>query len=162
MPTARSALVLVLALAALRCASAAAGTAPDPGAARDAIRRTDEEFARFAGEKGLAEAFAAYAAPDATILPNGADPVRGRGPIRAMFAGLTGVTLTWKPYAAEVSASGDLGYTLGTYESRFKDDDGRPVTHNGKYCTIWKKQPDGTWKYIVDVGNPSPPPAANP
>ncbi len=155
----RRSMLVVLTLASFRCASATAN-APAEEAGRDAILRADEEFARYAQERGLAEAFASYAAEDATILPNGGNPVKGRAAIRAVFASSSGTTLTWKPFAAEVSRSGDLGYTLGTYESRSTDPAGKAVTRYGKYCTIWKKQPDGTWKYVVDLGNPSPAPAA--
>jgi len=147
---------LASALFCLQCASAP--PAPDPQSARAAILRADEDFARLAQSKGVAEAFATYAAEDATILPAGANPVEGREAIRAFFAGASGLVLTWKPFFAQVAASGDLGYTLGTYESRSTGDDGKPVTRHGKYCTIWKKQPDGSWKYIVDLGNPSPAP----
>ncbi len=152
-----------LCLTILRCASAPASTAPASAASADrgAILRADEEFARFAQERGVADAFAVYAAEGATILPNGGNPVRGREAIRALFASSSGTVLTWKPFAAEVSRSGDLGYTLGTYESRSTDAAGKAVTRYGKYCTIWKKQPDGTWRYVVDLGNPSPAPAGS-
>jgi ketosteroid isomerase-like protein len=69
-----------------------------------------------------------------------------------------GATLVWKPVKAEVSQSGDLGYTIGTYESRGPGPDGRFVTRYGKYCSVWKKQKDGAWKWVVDVGTPSAPP----
>lgn len=154
-------MLLALSFTTLRCASAPASTAPLSAASaeRGAILRADEEFARAAQEKGLAEAFAAYAAEDATILPNGGNPVTGREAIRGLFASSSGTVLTWRPFAAEVSRSGDLGYTLGTYESRSTDAAGKAVIRYGKYCTIWKKQPDGTWRYVVDLGNPSPAPA---
>ena len=149
---------MTLGLAA--CASAPSSSSPASSGDREAIRRADEDFSRYAQEHGIAEAFAAYAAPDATILPGGSEPVRGPDAIRAFFASSAGSVLIWKPYAAEVSSSGDLGYTLGTYESRSKDADGKPVSRYGKYCTIWKRQPDGKWKYVVDLGNPSPAPKA--
>ena len=152
---------LSLALAACATAPPSSSSPADLSAARDAIRRADEDFARYAQDHGIAEAFAAYAARDATILPAGAEPVKGPDAIRSFFASSAGTVLLWKPYAAEVSAAGDLGYTLGAYESRSKDSAGNPVTRYGKYCTIWRKQPDGKWKYVVDLGNPSPPPARN-
>jgi ketosteroid isomerase-like protein len=147
---------LTATLFSLHCASAP--PAPDPQSVRAAILRADEDFARLAQQKGIAEAFATYAAEDATILPAGANPIEGREAIRSYFAAATGLTLTWKPVLSQAAASGDLGYTLGTYESRSTGEDGKPVTRYGKYCTIWKKQADGTWKYIVDLGNPSPAP----
>jgi hypothetical protein len=36
-----------------------------------------------------------------------------------------------------------------------------PLTDKGNYVTVYRKQPDGTWKLVVDIGNtalPAPPP----
>jgi len=63
-----------------------------------------------------------------------------------------------KPFHADIAASGDLGYTLGTYELRAKDEAGKATVAYGKYCSVWKKQPDGSWKWVVDVGTSSPEP----
>ncbi len=112
-----------------------------------------------AQDGGIGEAFVAYAAPDATLLPANQNPVTGRDGVRLQFADLPeGTRLSWKPFRADASRGGDLGYTLGTYEFHSKDADGKDVTRYGKYCSIWKKQPDGTWKWVVDIGNPSPAP----
>jgi ketosteroid isomerase-like protein len=64
--------------------------------------------------------------------------------------------LTWTPVGADISASGDLGYTYGTFEFRSKDKDGKPIIEHGKYTSIWKKQKDGSWKVALDMGNASP------
>ena len=63
--------------------------------------------------------------------------------------------LTWTPVGADISASGDLGYTYGTYEFSSKDKDGKTVVDHGKYTSIWKKQGDGSWKVVLDMGNSS-------
>jgi ketosteroid isomerase-like protein len=65
-------------------------------------------------------------------------------------------SLTWKPIGADVSSSGDLGYTYGTYEFRSKDASGKPSVSHGKYTSIWKRQKDGSWKVVLDMGNASP------
>jgi ketosteroid isomerase-like protein len=39
-----------------------------------------------------------------------------------------------------------------------KDKDGKLVTDYGKYATLWKKQKDGSWKVVMDMGNSSPAP----
>ena len=57
---------------------------------------------------------------------------------------------------ADISSSGDLGYTYGTFEFRSKDKDGKPTVDYGKYTSIWKKQADGSWKVALDMGNSSP------
>jgi ketosteroid isomerase-like protein len=69
-----------------------------------------------------------------------------------------GTTLTWTPIKAEMAASGDLGYTYGTYVYTAKNKEGKVVVNYGKYTSIWKKQKDGRWKVMVDMGNSSPDP----
>lgn len=51
-----------------------------------------------------------------------------------------------------MAASGDLGYTVGDGVSR--GEDGR-VGYT-KYLSVWRLQPDGTWRWVVDAGNPRP------
>ena len=72
------------------------------------------------------------------------------------------MSLTWEPDKEEMAASGDLGYTYGRYRYRGNGPDGRPVVHNGKYVTIWRKEQDGRWRIVVDIGTPSDPPPAAP
>lgn len=138
------------------CASSPGVNPAGIEADKAALIKTDENFLKTAEARGLAEAFVAFAAPDAVMMPGGSNPVTGAAAIRAQFADGTG-HLTWKPFKAEVSKSGDLGYTLGTYELETRTE-GQSVTRYGKYCSVWKKQTDGAWKWVVDIGNPSPPP----
>ena len=124
-----------------------------------ALMRTDVEFSAAAQKIGVGEAFLRYADEYATMLPAGKKAVNGLEAIRAEFADFPrGATLVWTPVLVQVARSGDLGYTLGTYESRRTGADGKPVTSYGKYCSVWKKQKDGGWKWVVDVGTPSPEP----
>ncbi|MGB9206183.1 MAG: nuclear transport factor 2 family protein [Terriglobales bacterium] len=71
-----------------------------------------------------------------------------------------GTTLTWTPIKADMCASGDLGYTYGNYVYTAKNKEGKLVANYGKYTSIWKKQKDGQWKVVVDMGNSSPDPKA--
>ena len=59
--------------------------------------------------------------------------------------------LTWRPTFATMARSGDLGYTTGPWELRKAKDDPNPVAF-GHYNTLWRKDPDGVWKVVVDVG----------
>lgn len=149
----------LLCLACLRCASAPAPAGPGPGAGAGDLIAADEAFARTAEELGLAEAFASWAAPDATMMPVDQKPVTGRDEVRKQFADFPAdMTLSWKPFKADIAKSGDLGYTLGTYELKRRGAGGEPVVSHGKYCSVWKKQADGSWKWVVDIGNSSPAP----
>ena len=135
---------------------------PDAAADKAALLRVDEEFSADAQRVGVAEAFARYAAPDARMLPQGKDVVSGLDAVRRQMAGFPAkATLSWKPFHADVAASGDLGYTLGTYELRGTDDTGKTQVSYGKYCSVWRKQSDGKWKWVVDVGTSSPEPGKN-
>jgi ketosteroid isomerase-like protein len=149
---------LALALFALPAASPRAET-PDIEKEKAALLRTDTEFSDAAQKIGVGEAFVRYADGGATMLPPGQNAVRGIEEVRKQFVEYPkGATLVWKPFAADVARSGDLGYTLGTYEARGPDAEGKIVTRYGKYCSVWKKQGDGRWKWVVDVGTPSPAP----
>ncbi len=121
--------------------------------------RVDAEFSAAAQKIGIGEAFVRYADSDALMMPAEQDAVRGLDGVRQQFAALPpGTTLVWKPFQADIAASGDLGYTLGTYELRSTGKDGKAMVRYGKYCSVWKKQGDGSWKWVVDIGTSSPPP----
>ena len=66
--------------------------------------------------------------------------------------------LIWTPVGADISSSGDLGYTYGNYEFHSKDKEGKAKVEYGKYTSIWKQQKDGSWKVVLDMGNASPQP----
>ncbi|MDQ5857082.1 MAG: DUF4440 domain-containing protein, partial [Acidobacteriota bacterium] len=61
------------------------------------------------------------------------------------------------PNEVQVSASGDLGYSIGTYERMSKDPAGRPTSATGTYVSIWRKQADGRWRAVLDIGTPGTP-----
>ena len=123
----------------------------------DTLRQLEADFMKAAAEKG-SQGYMSYYAEDAAELPNGADMLQGKETIAKTMGFLDDKNnhLTWTPVHADMAASGDLGYTYGTYEFHFIDKDGKPVTENGKYASVWKKQSDGSWKVVMDMGNSSP------
>src|ERR1700719_1652062 len=48
---------------------------------------------------------------------------------------------------------GDTAYETGKY-SYTSQEKGQPVTDEGRYVTIWRRQSDGSWKIIADMGVP--------
>lgn len=97
---------------------------------------------------GAMLAFEKNAMADVVIFREGKLPITGRKPAAAAAITGTGVW-TWNPQFAEVSASGDLGHSYGTYEIRESD----VVKETGNYLRIWKKH-GGVWKIAVDLANP--------
>ena len=145
--------LLLLLLAFAGCAVAPPRADRPSTAKGEVLMETDRAFAAMATHDGTAAAFHAYAAADALMMPAGAQPVRGREEIRKALGDGPPGQLLWTPKEARLSREGDLGFTWGTYESHSPSS-----VHYGKYVTIWKRQPDGTWKFIVDIGNSMPAP----
>jgi ketosteroid isomerase-like protein len=116
----------------------------------------EAKFARDVSERGGA-AFADWFAQDGVSLSNGAPPVVGLAAIvkSANWSPKT-YQLTWTPTDAVMGPSGDMGYTWGHYEGHSKDANGNPVTTSGRYMTIWRREPDGSWKVALDAGANEP------
>jgi ketosteroid isomerase-like protein len=130
-----------------------------PEATAETLKQLEAEFMKAAAEKGSA-GYLSYYADDAVEVPNGRAPIVGKTNITPGMAFLDDKNnhLTWTPVGADISASGDLGYTYGTWDFHSKDKDGKPAVDYGNYTSIWKKQKDGSWKVVLDMGNSSPKP----
>ena len=103
--------------------------------------------------------FMSYWATDANVYPPGAPMASGTEAIRKTISDMfssPGFSLSWMATKAVVAASGDVGYTTGTYEAAMAG-----ATEKGKYVTTWKKQ-DGAWKVAEDIFNADTSPAAPP
>lgn len=126
---------------------------------KEKLLQTDKEFAKFSVDNGAGAAFNQYLTEDALELPAGRNPIEGRENIvKLMNEGQDTYTLDWSPQFAEVSKSGELGYTWGFYTLTYNDENGKEQRNYGKYLNIWKKQLNGDWKVAVDMGNQSPNP----
>ncbi|WDI32058.1 nuclear transport factor 2 family protein [Hyphococcus flavus] len=117
----------------------------------------DRAFSAMAQEESVPAAFAAYAADDVMMFPDGGQPYQGRDKLIERFSGWTdGATLEWFPQAGMASSSDDFGFTWGRYVSTSPGDEGEKVSH-GKYISIWRKE-NGEWKFVADIGNSNPEP----
>ena len=121
---------------------------------RAVLMKIEGEFMKAAADHG-SQGYLSYYAEDAVEVPNGGAILQGKPEIAKTMGFLDSPDnhLTWAPVGAGIAASGDLGYTYGTYEFSAKDKAGKPVVSHGKYATIWKKQKDGGWKVALDMGN---------
>ncbi len=125
------------------------------GDAREDLLATDRAFSEQSAAEGRAAAFADYAAPDAILFRDGAAPLSGSAAIKENLATRGPGSLTWTPRDASVATSGELGYTWGDYV--FRPGSSEKV-YTGHYVSIWKRQPDNHWKWVVDIGNSDPAP----
>ena len=125
----------------------------------DTLMQLDRDFDRATADKGI-EGWVTYFAPNGSMLSDTNMPVTGRDAIRkdmeSLFQDST-FSLRWHPLKAEMMIPGVIGYTIGRYEGRKKNKTGTLVKWSGKYSSTWKKQPDGSWKIVLDTGSPDGP-----
>jgi ketosteroid isomerase-like protein len=153
----RTAVILGFALAAAVSVVCERGGI-DVASETERLLQTDREFAQASIDLGAAEAFRRYLSEDAVMFSSGRNPVHGRGSIyEIMKQGSGAYELRWEPQAGEVAGSGEMGYTWGLYTFVEKGEGG--ATSYGKYVNVWKRDDDGNWRVLIDIGNESPPPA---
>ncbi len=128
-----------------------------PLSARDSagIAAADSAF-QAAANAGNAAAVAAVYTIDASLLPPNMPPRRGRTDIQAFWAGLLDAyTVKFELGSDLIEGRGDLAYNMGHF--RFtavpKDKNAAGIADEGKFVEVLRKQPDGSWKYIVDIYN---------
>jgi ketosteroid isomerase-like protein len=123
--------------------------------ALSALVMTERAFARLSVEKGVREAFLTFFADDGiNFQPH---PVKTKEALRQQPAPATRprVVLNWAPIYGDVSQAGDLGYTTGPYTLADHGPEQRPTQH-GLFFSVWKKQADGSWRVVLDVGVRTP------
>jgi ketosteroid isomerase-like protein len=140
-------------IAALAATVATPAFAADPAP----VIAAERAFAADGLTLGFKTSFLKHSAPDAIVMQPG--PVNAHASLKAA-PDKGGPALYWWPVWAGLSRSRDLGFTTGPYTLSGK--------HGGYYFTVWKKQPDGRWKWIYDGGaggsgpHVPPPPASQP
>ncbi len=106
------------------------------------VVEAERAFAAEAARSGWVSAFKRYAAPDAIVIQP--EPVSAHDSLAKLPPEANTRNLAWWPIWAGIASSGDLGFTTGPYV--FAD------RGFGHYFTVWRKQPDGGWKWIYDGG----------
>ncbi|MBI3670926.1 MAG: DUF4440 domain-containing protein [Acidobacteria bacterium] len=126
----------------------------------DALMKTDQAFSEATATRGL-EGFRSFLAEDVATLRPDKPIITGQDAVaevwRSLLASPT-LAIRWQPLRAAISSGGDLGYTIGSFEITRSDEQGKRVAGTGKYVTIWRKQPDGSWRVVFDSGVPDTPP----
>jgi len=124
---------------------------PDIDSLQKEIADAEKNFCHLAADSGIAYAFEYYAADDAVLL-RGDNLIKGKKAIIKSLrrqASPEGI-LIWEPDFIDVSRSGDMAYTYGKFNYTTVSPAGDTIISNGIFHTIWKKQADGSWKYVWD------------
>ena len=139
----------------------AAGCRPahDLAAETRALLETDRAWASLAEADAPVDSVVAYWTSDARVILPGQPVLVGTEAIRQMVAGtrsIPGFQISWTPDSASVSPGGDFGYTWGTNRITSPDSTGTLSTMQGRYITVWRKEPDGRWRCSADISNEGP------
>ncbi|MCF8380607.1 MAG: hypothetical protein K9H49_13590 [Bacteroidales bacterium] len=112
--------------------------------------QTDIQFSDFSVKNGINKAFIEFADDSAVLLKPNLYPIIGIDAVKEFHSKIddSQFTLSWEPLKGEVSKSADLGYSYGIWKLSADS-----IEQHGTYVSIWKKNPDGKWKYILDSGN---------
>jgi len=125
---------------------------------RASLMNADKAWNDASLKKGYAHSRVDFAADEGIELEPNEMPLVGKQAMNDYAAGHpdTAQTSQWMATKAEVAASGDLGYTYGAYSLKMKTKRGTDTTEYGTYVTVWKKQSDGSWKFVADASVESP------
>jgi len=130
----------------------------DKKAEGEKIMQLSKEWAQTVATKDV-EKIIDYWADDAFVMQEGHAPLKGKQAIRQMVEEsfkIPGFQINWQPQIVEVSDSGDMAYMIENAQVSFTDSTGKAITMYNKAVSIWRKQPDGSWKNVVDISTPDP------
>ena len=157
----RTSLLVVLGLLAGACSPStqpasggASGASTDSATVRTAIEAANARFLD-AFKRGDKAGLVANYTEDAILMMANEEAWRGRGGIEKGFAGLLS-QVSFKDGATkteDVMLAGDLAAETGTFWWTLQPKAGAEIKDKGKYLTVWKRQPDGSWKIVRDINN---------
>ncbi len=120
---------------------------------KNEIIQTEEAFCEMVAKQGIPKAFLFFAADEAVLMRDN-KLIIGREALKGSFEdsmlNFEQISLVWKPDFVDVSASGDLGYTYGNFVYTTSDSIGVSTDFEGVFHTVWKRQPDGNWRFVYD------------
>lgn len=122
------------------------------------LTQVDRAFNEAVNRGGPSQ-WSTFFTPDGLAFEAGVGLLQGQDSIQLVFderiqsGELAG--LRWNPSKAEVSLSGDLGYTWGSFAEESVDSTGVRTKVLGLYVNIWRKQEDGTWKVEMHLRVPA-------
>lgn len=150
-------LCLPFALVLSSCAHTANDYSTD---AMQAIRAADTALQKAVADKDL-ERIVSFYAEEAVMLPTAEPIVVGKSAIREEWQHILSIPRFQNNSSLtriDVSSSGDMAYSMGTYVATMLGEAGNSATEPGKWLSVWKRQADGSWRIVVDTYNTDIPP----
>jgi len=154
----RTAIVLLIAAGVVQALIAAEIENKNEPALAEARKAIDKGNAQWieAWDKADASLIAALFAPDGILLRRNGK--FSKGPEQILERMKPVLESAGKGVKATVTTvdlwlDGETAYETGTYTYKYQEN-GKPVNDEGRYVTIWKRQSDGAWKIVMDMGVP--------
>jgi len=116
------------------------------------VYKAESNFNSLSQTKGIKEAFYTFADNNAVLKRENDTLIKGKENIKNYYSDIKfkKVSVTWKPDFVEVSKDGEMAFTYGKYIWTVTDSIGNKKDFKGIFHTVWKRQNDGSWKYIWD------------
>ena len=115
------------------------------------MMEADRAFSKMSEEKGMRNAMMHFIDNKGILLRPSSMPLVGGNAVDYISqASDSAFTMTWEPSGGSVAISGELGYTYGVYSLKPA---GKDTVLYGTYVSVWKKQEDGKWKFVLETGN---------
>lgn len=99
---------------------------------------------------GKMDALLALYEPGASLVPQPGQLVTGTGGIRQALGAFLGMKPTIQLETRKVVQAGDIALLYGKWTLKGTGPDGKPVSMAGQSTEVARRQPDGTWRYVVD------------
>ena len=124
----------------------------DKVTSKEDIVAVEKQFEKKCKDSGIATGFHDFADENAVIKMDNDSLIKGKEAIRNHFSQprFQKATVTWNADNVEISKDGTLASTYGKYVWIATDSLGNKKDFKGVFHTVWKKQEDGSWKYIWD------------
>ena len=126
---------------------------------RKRLLELDAEWAALSSKGQDVDRIVAFWTDDARVFAPGLPALSGKAALRSYVEGalaIPGFHITWITSEASLSPDGQLAYLLSTNAVTMPGPGGQPVTTNGRAVTVWRREPDGNWRCVVDIWNDEP------
>ena len=126
------------------------------------LLRRDAEWSDLATAGKDVDSIVSYWTDDAVIIEPGQPVVEGKAAIRNYVAEslkTPGFKIHWVSEKPTFSPDGKFAYMRGTDEMTVPGPKGAPITLHLRDYSIWRLEPDGQWRCVVDIANEAPPPS---
>ena len=119
---------------------------------KNEIRQAEKDFQQLLISEGAGSAFYKFASDSAVIRRENDTLIFGKEAIKNYYSNpfYKNAVAVWEPDYIGISDDGTLAYTFGKYAWTFTDSTGKKTNYGGIFHTVWKKMPDGSWKFVWD------------